>query len=154
MDILLERINPLLYSKENFKYRVLVCGGNLPASYDNLENFNEKNIIYTGFVDDISILYKGSDILINTVTDGGGIKTKVVEALGNNLSVISTQSGAIGIPETITGGKMKVIADTDWNGFTEQINLLKTITGIPQEFFDHFYWGNIAAKAVELINKL
>jgi len=89
-----------------------------------LVNYKEKNIIYAGFVDDINLYFKGADIFINPVIDGGGIKTKVVEALGYDLSVISTQSGAIGIPEEITGGKLLVLPDNDWTEFARKIIFL------------------------------
>jgi polysaccharide biosynthesis protein PslH len=102
LDIILEKINPLLLAETGFRYRIIICGNKLPASYKGLVDHKEKNIIYAGFVDDINLYFKGADIFINPVIDGGGIKTKVVEALGYDLSVISTASGAIGIPVNIT----------------------------------------------------
>ena len=153
LDIILEKINPILLADNNFKYKIIICGNKLPASYNGLAVYKEKNIIYTGFVPDINLYFKGADIFINPVIDGGGIKTKLVEALGYNLSVISTQSGAIGIPETITGNKMKIVSDGDWNLFTNQILLVDTGPAIPNDFFNHFYWGNIAKKAAWAISK-
>jgi len=58
-------------------------------------------------VDDITLYYKGADMLINPVMDGGGIKTKLVEALGYSMNVVTTTSGAIGVPLTITGEKIE-----------------------------------------------
>ena len=152
VEVILKKINPLLCARENFNYRMIICGNKLPAKYKNLEDYKEKNIIYTGFVDDITVFYKGADIFINPVIDGGGIKTKVVEALGYDLSVISTASGAIGISPSITGNKMKIFADTDWENFAEQVFQLNTDANIPDEYFDNFYWGNIAAKACSWLN--
>ena len=154
VDSLLEKINPLLDSRKDYKYRIIICGSRLPAEYQGLVNYQKKHIIYAGFVDDISLFYKGADIFINPVIEGGGIKTKVVEALGHDLSVVSTGSGAVGIPVGITGGKMKVVKDQDWISFTEEITSMDTSTAIPAAYFDHFYWGNIAARAAELINHL
>ena len=105
-------------------------------------------------MDDITLFFKGADIFINPVTDGGGIKTKVVEALGYNCSVISTQRGAIGIPLSVTAGKMKLVEDKDWENFANQVISFNTATNIPQEFFDHFYWGNIAVKAAGKLKNL
>ena len=147
INSILEKINPLLLAEPGFNYKVILCGNKLPAEYKGLIAYKEKNIIYAGFVDDINMYFKGANIFINPVIDGGGIKTKLVEALGYNLSVISTQSGAIGIPSEITGGKMKIVEDGDWRAFVQQITLLDTDASTPQEFFDHFYWGNIAEKA-------
>lgn len=152
LDIILEKINPLLLADRNFKYKIIICGNKLPVEYNGLVNHKEKNIIYAGFVDDINLYFKGADIFINPVIDGGGIKTKVVEALGYDLSVISTKSGAIGIPVEITGGKLKVLPDNDWKEFVRQIILHKPDNTIAAAYFDHFYWDNIAAKAAAVIN--
>lgn len=152
LDIILEKINPLLLAETNFKYKIIICGNKLPVHYNGLVNYKEKNIIYAGFVNDINLYFKGSDIFINPVVDGGGIKTKVVEALGYDLTVVSTRTGAIGIPEEITGKKLKNIKDDDWRTFASQVLLMNTNTSTPLEFFDHFYWGNIARKAAGIIN--
>lgn len=151
LNIILEKINPLLLAEQDFKYKIIICGNKLPANYTGLVDYKEKNIIYAGFVDDITLYFKGCDIFINPVTDGGGIKTKVVEALGYNLSVISTESGAIGIPVEITGGKLLIIPDGDCNQFASQTISLDTDKTIPPAFFNHFYWDNIAAKAAAII---
>ncbi|MBK9530781.1 MAG: glycosyltransferase family 4 protein [Chitinophagaceae bacterium] len=147
LDIILKKINPVLLEAEDFKYKIIICGNKLPPGYDNLINYKEKNIIYAGFVNDINLYFKGCDVFINPVTDGGGIKTKVVEALGYDLSVISTHSGAIGIPAEITGNKLQVLPDNDWNGFARCILSHDPGLTIPPAYFEHFYWGNIAAKA-------
>lgn len=147
LDVILEKINPILLADKNFRYKIIICGNKLPAACNGLVDYKERNIIYAGFVDDINLYFKGSDIFINPVIDGGGIKTKVVEALGYNLSVISTQSGAIGIPDTITGNKMKIVADNDWGTFTTIIKTIDPADTIPPTYFSHFYWGNIAEKA-------
>lgn len=141
LDIILQEINPILLADKQFKYKIIICGRGLPSTYDDLKNYATQNILYAGFVDDINIYFKGADIFINPVTDGGGIKTKVVEALGYDLSVVSTYSGATGIPVEITGGKMKLTMDKDWNEFAK--NIIQTDTGlkIPPVYFEHFYWG-------------
>ena len=153
LDIILEKINPILQSDAAFKYKIIICGNKLPAAYNKLGAYTDRNIIYAGFVDDISIYFKGADIFINPVIEGGGIKTKVVEALGYDLSVVSTNSGAIGIPVGITGDKLKITTDSDWEEFARQVVSLDPGNKIPTSFFDHFYWGNIAAKAAEIIGK-
>jgi polysaccharide biosynthesis protein PslH len=151
LDVILEKINPELFADDDFKYKIIVCGNKLPTGYNCLVDYKEKNIIYAGFVNDINLYFKGADIFINPVIDGGGIKTKVVEALGYDLSVISTQSGAIGIPETITGNKMKIVADNDWGTFTTLIKTINPAEIISPSYFTHFYWGNIAEKAKNAI---
>jgi polysaccharide biosynthesis protein PslH len=153
LDTILTTINPLLLVNNNFKYKIIICGSNLPTSYNSLKGYADKNIIYAGFVDDITLFYKGADMLINPVMDGGGIKTKLVEALGHNMNVVTTTSGAIGVPLEITGEKMKIIADDNWNNFVEAIINSNTGSAIPPAFFHHFYWGKIAAKAAGILQK-
>lgn len=152
INVILNNINPLLQSHNNFNYKIIICGRGLPESFNKLEDHKAKNIIYAGFVDDIDIYFKGADIFINPVLDGGGIKTKLVEALGHGLSCVSTSSGAYGIPQSITANKLTIVADDDWHAFVKGIISADIYASIGQAFFDHFYWGNIAQKAKHLIN--
>jgi hypothetical protein len=154
LDIILQKINPQLLANEGFKYKIIICGNKLPVEYSGLFNYKDKNIIYAGFVPDINPYFKGADIFINPVLNGGGIKTKLVEALGYNLSVVSTKSGATGIPAEITVGKMTIIADNDWSSFANKVISMGTEVPTPKEFFDHFYWGNIADKAAKAITQI
>ncbi|MEP6747902.1 MAG: glycosyltransferase [Bacteroidota bacterium] len=149
---ILEKLNPLLLQTGSV-YKIIICGKGLPAEMNELKEYADKNIIYAGFVDDISIYFKGSDVFINPVIDGGGIKTKLVEALGYNMNVITTVSGGIGVPLPVTGTKMKVFKDNDWNGFANAMTSSGNTENIPAVFFDHFYWANIAAKAFAFIQQ-
>jgi glycosyltransferase involved in cell wall biosynthesis len=147
---ILEKINPLLLSSGT-AYKLLICGRGLPPAMDELRAYAGKNIIYTGFVDDISVYFKGADTFINPVTEGGGIQTKLVEALGYNCTVISTRQGAIGIPPATTGNKMKVVDNGDWEGFAQAMQASANNSDTPTAFFDHFYWQHIAEKAAHFI---
>ncbi len=153
VDCILNIINPALLAAPDFNYKIIICGNKLPASYNGLFDYKDKNIIYAGFVENISLYFKAADIFINPVIDGGGIKTKLVEALGYNCSVVSTVSGAIGIPAKAAADKLKAVADNDWEAFANQITNMKFAQSTPSAFFDHFYWGNIAAKAASVIKK-
>lgn len=144
-------INPRLL-ETGLAYKIIICGRGLPAEMNELKAYADKHIIYAGFVDDISIYFKGVDVFINPVTDGGGIKTKLVEALGYNLNAVSTESGAIGVPIALAGAKMKVLKDDDWSGFSRAMGEALPDDPVPQSFFEHFYWENIATKAYNFIN--
>jgi polysaccharide biosynthesis protein PslH len=151
LGMILNKINPQLMGIQGFNYKIIICGNKLPASYSGLVDYKEKNIIYAGFVDDITLYFKGCDIFINPVTDGGGIKTKIVEALGYDLAVVSTQTGAIGVAEALTDGKLKIAGDEDWAEFTFHIKDMDAALHTPPVFFENFYWDNIAKKAAALI---
>ena len=149
VDAILQYINPLLLEQKEYDYAIIICGKNLPDHYQNLAG--HKNIIYAGFVDDISTYFMGADIFINPVIDGGGIKTKLVEALGYNLTCVSTASGAIGVAESITAAKMTIVPDANWQAFTQAIKQANLKIDTPIHFFNHFYWGNIAKKVAGLL---
>ncbi len=153
LNIILEKINPLLLVAEGFRYKIIICGSKLPAEYNGLSPYQNKNIIYAGFVPDINPYFKGADIFLNPVIDGGGIKTKLVEALGYGLSVVSTQSGATGIPPTVAGDKMKLVNNSDWDSFAASVMAINTASQTPMDFYNHFYWGKIAERAAEAISK-
>lgn len=151
---ILNNINPV-FCKLNHNYKIIICGKNLPLEVNELKKYADENIIYAGFVEDISVYFQGVDIFINPVTDGGGIKTKLVEALGYNLNAISTLNGAIGIEENICNGKLLITDNGDWQAFSLKMQdavLFKQSIG--QKFFDHFYWDNIAKKAAGIIDVL
>ena len=147
---ILDKINPLLLSS-GLAYKIIICGKGLPAEMNELKAFADYNILYAGFVPDISTYFKGADIFINPVTEGGGIQTKLVEALGYNLTAVSTRQGAIGIPATATGDKMKVIENDDWHGFAAAMQASVNDSDVPAAFFAHFYWENIAKQAAAFI---
>ena len=147
---IIDKVNPKL-KDSNFNYTILVCGKDIPQS---ITEQKESNIIIVGFVDNISVYFKGADIFLNPTIEGGGIKTKLVEALGYNLNAVSTKNGAIGVDPAICNGKLVVHQDNDWVGFAESvIRLSKVKATIDDRYFEHFYWGNIVRTAVGFISR-
>ena len=103
-------------------------------------------------MDDIDIFFKGADVFINPISEGGGIKTKLVEALGFNLNAVSTQWGALGIDPAICNGKLLLAKNLDWAGFVKLVTKAALIRReIPPAYFQHFYWGYSTRKAAEFI---
>jgi UDP-N-acetylglucosamine:LPS N-acetylglucosamine transferase len=142
-------INPLLLKKNDFQYKIVICGRDIP---EEISNSSFTNIIFTGFVDDVSAYFKAADIFLNPITEGGGIKTKLVEALGYNSNAVSTMQGATGISADWCNGKLLICENKDWNLFAELIvKSSKYRADTPSVYFDHFYWGNTTKKAAEFI---
>ena len=140
-------INPFLASHSVHPYTLLICGKDLPAEFNGLKGL--KNVVYAGFVEDIDTYFLGSDIFINPVIEGGGIKTKLVEALALGLTCISTEDGAIGIPASVYRDQLSIVPNADLSGFNQKI--IESLGATKQQasvaFFDHFYWGKIAQQA-------
>jgi glycosyltransferase involved in cell wall biosynthesis len=144
-----DNINPLLLKNNNFQYKILICGRDIP---NEISSTSYPNIIFAGFVDDVSIYFKAADIFLNPITEGGGIKTKLVEALGYNLNAVSTMQGAIGINTDWCNGKLLICANDDWVSFTELvIKSSKYEADVLPAYFEHFYWGYSTKKAAAFI---
>ena len=94
----------------------------MPSSFNELKDYADKNIIYAGFVDDVVPYFKATDIFLNPVVTGGGIKTKVVDAIGYGGNCrISCKTGAAGINLAVCGEKIKIVADNDETAFADVI---------------------------------
>jgi glycosyltransferase involved in cell wall biosynthesis len=152
LRLIIYNIAPLLERQKQFVYTILVCGKDIPPA---LTAAAPPGVILAGFVEDITTYFTGADIFINPVTEGGGIKTKLVEALGHNLNAVSTVNGAIGVDPALCAGKLTIVPDKDLQAFVDAI---QTAAGyqadIPAAYFDHFYWKNITARAAEGLKKL
>lgn len=154
LQFVIDKLNPLLAGRPGLSYRIIICGKNIPA---NILSGKYPNIDIAGFVDDIELYLKGSDIFLNPIAGGGGIKTKLVEALAYNLTAISFADGAIGIPVELTGSKLIVMPgnkDGVAMAFVEAVETwyLNPGLNIPVEYFLYFNAGAIAKKAVEFIS--
>ena len=148
VQAIVHQINPLLL-KETFPYKIIICGKGLPAGLQELKEFVHQHVIYAGFVDDIETYFKGADVFLNPVIEGGGIKTKLIEALSYNMNAVSSTSGAFGVDAELTNGKLTVVADRDWQAFAKAVQQSagrKEI--IPPAFFESFYWENCVKRAV------
>jgi hypothetical protein len=146
---ILDKINPLLLQKEGWAYQILICGIDIP---DTISSVQYPNVIFAGFVDDIDPYFRAADIFLNPVVEGGGIKTKLVEALGNNLTAVSVRNGAIGIDPAWCNGKLLICDNNDWEAFVDLIlEAAKVKTVIPPVYFEHFYWGYSTKRAAAFI---
>lgn len=153
---IIKEINPLLKNKVA-NYKILICGkglkGELKEQIDKI-----KEIVYTGFVDDIDTYFQACDVFINPVVEGGGVKTKLIEALGFGKSSISYFSGSFGADALVTNGRLKVVADYDSEQFVEGIaNALQyPIQDDNATFYTDYSWkriaGNISKAQAALLN--
>jgi glycosyltransferase involved in cell wall biosynthesis len=149
LKVILDEINPLLLAQPSFHYKIIICGKRLPAELNSLAAYANKNIIYAGYADDITAYYKAADLFLNPVQSGGGIKTKMVEAIAYGATVIATGTGAAGIIKNVCGDKLVTAADNDWNEFSKAIlDNINNSSATPQQYYGQYYWGNIVKNVV------
>jgi glycosyltransferase involved in cell wall biosynthesis len=150
LDNLIFRINPILKGK-GLSYLILIIGLDIPESFTD---GSYPDIRILGFVQDLELYLTGCDVFLNPVRSGGGIKTKLVEALAYNLNAVSTANGAIGIDPGLCKGKLITCPDHNWSLFSEAIiRAIDLKETMPKGFYDMFYWGNIAQRAARFIEE-
>ena len=149
--VLLNTIVPLL-NKDGYEFKLIICGKGIN---DELKAMNVENVIMQDFVPDITIYNLAADIFLNPVIEGGGVKTKLVEALAANTSVVSTRSGANGVKTEWCGSKLTIVEDNDWTAFYNAIKTKRmNEEPVSEVFFQQFYMGNIAKKVKETLELL
>ena len=145
VELIIDKINPILQEKAAFNYKFIICGGGLPEKHNKLVAYKDKNIAYLGFVEDIDLYVKAADIMINPVNTGGGVKTKIIEAIALGKAVVSSKTGAIGVNKVVCGNKLIEVEDFDYEAYAEVLikaqNEQPSIS--PDSFYDFYYWGNI-----------
>lgn len=152
LQAILDHVNPILLTQPTLRYKILVCGKGLPDFFDELKAYQHQHIIYAGFVDDISEYFKATDVFLNPIISGGGVKTKAIEAIAYNCSVVSTEIGALGLVEEVCGNKLQIVPDNEWPAFADNIiKMLALHHDTPPSFYLYYYWGNIAANVAQLL---
>ena len=149
LDNLLFRINPILQDRGR-SYLILILGLDIPSS---ILNSSYPDVQVLGFVENLELYLLGCDAFLNPVRSGGGIKTKLVEALAYNLTAVSTVHGSIGVDPGICNGKLIISPDHNWSLFTDAIiRALDLKASISGDFYKHFYWVNITKRAADFID--
>jgi glycosyltransferase involved in cell wall biosynthesis len=149
---IVDEIQPRL-KKAGVVHEILIAGKGLDASLQQ-QITGTSNIQTLGFVQDLEVFLNGCDIMLNPVLKGGGIKTKAVEALGYNKTVISSASGAAGLIPALCGDKLLLAGDNDWDSFAEKvIQAINNPAETPSSFYDAYYHGAIAEKVISIMLK-
>ena len=146
LEVILNKINPLLINS-GIAYKIIICGKGLSPALNELKEYKEKNIVYAGFVPDIETYFKAADILLNPVQSGGGIKTKMIEAIAFGASVVATKTAATGLNPSICNEKLMIVNDSDWESFAKTVIENNTYNNnTPIEFYNEYNWAKIVQR--------
>lgn len=147
VSFIVNEITPRLHMQMPNGYEILICGKHLPEALQQQIKATA-NIQYLGFVPDIETYIDGSDVMINPILSGGGVKTKAIDTLGRGQVVISTRCGAEGIDPTVCGNNLRVVPDHDWDAFVSAVVtfLQKPERNLPETFFSQYSWSGIIAR--------
>jgi glycosyltransferase involved in cell wall biosynthesis len=148
---LLKELMPRLQKEYPGRFALLICGKGLPKKDKDLHAYRALQVYYAGFVEDIERYFKGADLFLNPVTQGGGIKTKMIESIAYGTPVISFRSGAIGLDPVRAEEMLTICPDENWTEFTrqilekaEQLQQKKPVT--PADFYDYYQWDRVIEK--------
>lgn len=149
-----DQIYPLLKQKENFTFKILICGKGLPDAVKE-KLTGKPEIIYAGFVDDISLYIDAADVMINPLLSGGGVKTKAIDTLARSQRVVSTQNGAEGIDPGVCGDSLVIVEDHNWPAFADAIvTYIDQPALVPQAFYDTYGWTGIIDTLTRKLNTI
>jgi glycosyltransferase involved in cell wall biosynthesis len=154
LRIIINELLPRL-AKKIIGFRIIICGNRITDEWlEELANYPE--IIFEGFVPDISVYFKGCDCFINPVTLGSGLKTKLVEALANNIDIISVESSTLAIDTKYSDKKIVLIEDYHWDSFVDAMcdHSKDSKRNTPLAFYKAFNWQKIIEKAILSLQNL
>lgn len=152
LTALKKKVIPLL-NKTGLPYKIIVCGRIVDEAFSYLRNIQDPNLLYAGNVADIASYFAAADAFLNPVVTGGGVQTKMVDALGFNLNVVCFD----GMQEGIKGADAKIFTapQNDWQAFTTAIGYaLNKNEPTPAAFFEYHNWTNIAEKTYRFIQTI
>lgn len=115
------RIHPELRASAGFDYRIAICGGGLPERYGGFADLAKEGVHYLGFVPKIEPYLAAADVVLTPVNTGGGVKIKLIEAVANGKTVVSSRTGAGGVDQGAYGEKLVVVEDEDWAGYARAL---------------------------------
>ncbi len=139
---LLYTIHPLLTQQTAVDYTLLICGIKIPA---DIVKADIKGVVVAGFVEDIDLYFAAADVFACPVTGGGGIKTKLVEALAYDNTCVSYRDSATGIAEDVCKGKLLIAEDNQAGQFVQLLlKALQTNAHIGAAFYKQYSAQGIA----------
>jgi len=113
--------------KQNPSVRLVIAG---QRPVDDILRLQNDQIKITGFVPDISDLYRKSTVLIAPLRFGAGTQNKVLEAMAMGVPVVCTNIGFAGLQIESGDG---VIMAKDSIDFVNQVNQLLTNSALRQQ---------------------
>ena len=74
-----------------------IIAGNICSQFNQSQNLD--GVQFVGYVNDVNTIYQQTDIFVNPVSLGAGLKIKNVEALCQGLPLVTTSKGAEGMEQ-------------------------------------------------------
>lgn len=126
---------------------------------EKLKRITEPDIHVTGYVEDLKKYYEMADFVVIPVQHGGGVKLKLLEAIGYGKVVVTTSVGARG---TKFEHGVDIIIEDDPEAFAdycidilnncEKYSMLKK--NAEKKFRDEYTWEGISDRYIEFLETI
>lgn len=151
VENIIQFIIPNLQKKQK-DYQIIIIGKDLNANVEKKIESAAYNIKYLRFIENLEDLFHSADIMLNPMLYGGGVKTKLIEALANNMNAVSTMNGACGVNRMVCNDKLYIAANDNWSLFTNYIiEAVDNKNNIGNQFYETYNWQNITKKILSTI---
>jgi glycosyltransferase involved in cell wall biosynthesis len=147
----LDNVFPLVLKQRPDASMVIAGANPIPAILGRAS----KNVVVTGYVDDLNREIASSEIFVAPLISGGGFKNKIVEAVMNHTSVVATSMAVEFFPQEAR--KLVAVADspaemaeaimTIWRDSQHAESRTETLHQFVKAEFD---WARGAARIAEL----
>lgn len=140
LNLLLDSIVPALIDRQ-IDFLLFLSGKNIDTVASSKIERYSKFVKWLGFVDDFESMLQASDIMLNPIWLGGGVKIKLMEALANSVTAISFHGGALGIDQTTVENKLFVVPDEDAEAMADAIASIgkeQILQNTPNAFYEKY----------------
>jgi polysaccharide biosynthesis protein PslH len=132
----------------DFQGKIIICGRNKLPSFQYLNHLSHPMVINAGEVADIENYFAAADVFINPVLSGGGVQTKVMDALSYGCNIVAFKK-MIEKRMLDAADQSLFSADSfDWNDFTEKIEKGCSSVKPAINFTGLYSWEKIAKQVV------
>lgn len=126
---------------------------------DDIKNMASDNIVVTGTVADLKEYYKMADVVVIPLLHGGGVKVKLLEAVGFDRNIVTT---SVGIEGTSFDPNDQILVSDEAEEFAsncirilidkEYANFLRMNTR--KHYLDNYTWESIGEKYNLLMKRI
>ena len=122
--------------------------------FQYLKQLIHPDVLYVGEVEEIENYFAGADVFLNPVRAGGGIQSKIIEALKYNLNVVCFSEQADDQLIKLTGEKIFTNIAGNYNEMVENISsAVEKNSPTPPAFFEYYDWSNIVRRFNEKLQE-
>ena len=158
LNKLLNNIVPLLGDRIDFDCRLVVFGSNISESLPKAYSRGRLSVTMLDYVEDIDQRVQTSHLMVNPVSTGAGVQTKIVECISLGTDVVAARSGIQGINVPACGAKLHCVTDDDWLAFVNKIIEIQQhrlyLAPCPDTFFSTYSEGNVMATVLSALNTI